>query len=297
MEQALVVESDRPRSPDGGVSRVERARRTDALLRAAATDDGARSHLLGEVVVLNRRVADAVAARYRSRGVPLEDLQQAAYEGLVKAVQRFDAARADDLLTFAVPTIRGEVQRHFRDRSWMVRPPRRVQDLQTRANAAVGHLHELLGREPSTAELCSYLRIDTAEYLASLQASGCFQPLSLDRPVGDGTSGGRTTTVGDLVPDEHEEYGAAEARCVLHPLAGRLGQRDRRLLFLRYYEECSQREIGDELGLTQTQVSRLLERVLGRLRELLGPDGLAAPSSAATDGARQANRPLRALPT
>lgn len=257
------------------LSRAERSRRTDQLLRlaAAAPDELQRTALLDEVVVLNCRVADAVAARYRDRGVPLEDLQQAAYEGLVKAVRRFDPAHADDLLTFAVPTMRGEVQRHFRDRSWMVRPPRRVQELQTRVNAAIGELYDELGREPSDAEVCARVGIEIDEYTEVVAAFGCFNPPSLDRPVGAEAG---AATVGDLIADEAEEQSAVEARCLLEPAVRDLDERDRRLLFMRFYEERTQREIGEVLGLTQTQVSRLLERVLRDIRRTVGPEARSA---------------------
>lgn len=260
------------------LSRAERGRRTDQLLRLAAlADDTAeRNALLDEVVVLNCRVADAVAARYRDRGVPLEDLQQAAYEGLVKAVRRFDPTQADDLLTFAVPTIRGEVQRYFRDRSWMVRPPRRVQELQARVNETIGALHDELGREPVESEICTRLDITADEYAEVVAAFGCFNPPSLDRPLGDDAT---AATLGEMLPDDTEEHAAVEARCLLGPAVKVLDDRDRRLLFLRFYEERTQREIGDEMGLTQTQVSRLLERVLRDLR-------LAVEPSSATRGVR-----------
>jgi RNA polymerase sigma-B factor len=259
------------------LSRQERSQRTDQLLTlAAGTDDPAeKAGLLDEVVVLNCRVADAVAARYRDRGVPLEDLQQAAYEGLVKAVRRFDATQAEDLLTFAVPTIRGEVQRYFRDRSWMVRPPRRVQELQQRVNATIARLYDQLGREPVEEEVCAELEIGPDEYAEVITAFGCFSPPSLDRPLGEDSG---SATVGDLIADDNEDQAAVEARCLLQPAVRTLGERDRQLLFLRFYEERTQREIGEELGLTQTQVSRLLERVLRDLRRSVGAgvDGAAA---------------------
>ena len=134
------------------VSRAERSRRTAALLAAAhaADDVEERAELLDEVILLNHCVAEAVANRYRGRGVPAEDLHQAAFEGLVKAVHKFDPTVRPDLLTYAVPTMRGEVQRWFRDQSWMVRPPRRVQELQWRMNRSIESLSQDLGRDRPT---------------------------------------------------------------------------------------------------------------------------------------------------
>ncbi|MFB9314554.1 sigma-70 family RNA polymerase sigma factor [Nocardioides plantarum] len=266
----LVPSPARP-GADQQTSRAERSRLTAELLgRVFATADAAeRADLLDRVVVLNCRVADAVASRYRDRGVPLEDLQQAAYEGLVKAVHRFDPAHADDLLTFAVPTIRGEVQRHFRDRSWMVRPPRRVQELQSQTNSVIPAMRDELGREPTDAEVRVRLGIGAAEYAEVVTAFGCFSPSSLDRQVGDDAG---SATMGDLLADDGDEHDALEARVLLEPAVRDLGERDQRMLFLRFYEERSQREIADELGLTQAQVSRLLERVLRTLRWAVEPD-------------------------
>lgn len=246
------------------MSRVDRSRRTAELLAAAAACGvEERAALQDEVVLLNRRIADAVASRYRDRGVPLEDLQQAAYEGLVKAVRRFDPAQSDDLLTFAVPTIRGEVQRHFRDRSWMVRPPRRLQELQTQVNHAVSTLHELLGREPSRSEICEHVGIDAAEYAEVIGAFGCFSPVSLDRRLG---AEGGGAAVGELIADPHEGYLPVEARCLVESAVRGLGDPDRRLLHLLFAEEWSQREVGETMGLSQAQVSRRLQRLLHELR-------------------------------
>jgi RNA polymerase sigma-B factor len=250
--------------------RLERSRVTaDLLARAHRTDDpSVRQQLLDEVIVVNLGVAQAVAARYRRRGVPADDLEQAAYEGLVKAVHRFDPAQERDLLSYAVPTMRGEVQRHFRDRSWMIRPPRRVQELQYRINQTSEDLTRQLGREPDDSELRDALGV-SAEALREAQASfGWFQPMSLDQPAG--RSG---EAIGDGLAGTAEDDGleAAEARTTLAPVMGTLSPRDREIVFLRYYEERTQEEIGCALGVTQMQVSRLLTRILRDLRRQLGP--------------------------
>jgi RNA polymerase sigma-B factor len=265
-----VAESSATRSPSADrrqhvetISRAERSRRTDELLREAhATDDqDRRAELLDEVILLNRGVAEAIANRYRNRGVQIEDLHQAAFEGLVKAVHKFDPEVRPDLLTYAVPTIRGEVQRWFRDQSWMVRPPRRLQELQWRVSRSVETLTQELGREPTEAELSKDVGCSPEELDQTMQAYGCFQPPSLDRPVGEGG-----LTVGDLLAGDNRDHAGAEARATLEPVLRRLPPRDRRILFMRFYEETSQKEIGAELGVTQMQVSRLLQRILRDLR-------------------------------
>lgn len=253
------------RIDDRSRSRAERARRTDELLHRAhhTTDPDERRRLLDEVVLVNRGVAQAVATRYRQRGVSGEDLEQAAYEGLIKAVAKFDPGMGKDLLTYAVPTIRGEIQRYFRDQSWMVRPPRRLQELQWQLNLAIDRLSQELGREPRDSEVQEELGVTDAEFRDALAAFGCFQPPSLDQPVSD--SG---LTLGDAIPeDEPEGEASAEARAALAPAVRRLPERDRRIIYLRFFEDQTQQEIGQELGVTQMQVSRLLNRIMRDLRQ------------------------------
>lgn len=253
-------------SSDCGLSRTERAEQTDTLLRAAheAPDAGEADALRARVVLINRGVAEAVARRYRQRGLPQDDLNQVAYEGLTKAVTRFDPSLRNDLLTFAVPTIRGELQRYFRDQGWTVRPPRRIQEVQSHANAVVRELEQDLGREPTGEEVAGELDIPVAEYDEAMAALGCFQPTSLDLPVG-----AESATLGDLLPDTDEDHDASDARLMLEPVVRRLSERDRRILYLRFFEDLTQAEIGDDLGVTQMQVSRLLARILGDMRHEL----------------------------
>ena len=249
---------------DAHLSRAERSRLTEQLLQLAhATTDRVESAALRErVVLLNRRVAEAVAARYRGRGVAQEDLDQAAYEGLTKAVDKFDPTLRNDLLTYAVPTIRGEIQRYFRDQSWMVRPPRRVQELQWRVNQTIDRMAQELGREPTDEEVRDELEISGDDYQEAMVGFGCFQPPSLDQPLADQSS----LTLGDALPDDDDSDEVVEARTMLAPLVRRLSERDRRILYLRFFEDQTQQEIGENLGVTQMQVSRLLARILKDLR-------------------------------
>jgi len=253
--------------PDLPASRAERARETEDLLDEARTAEGSRRHhLLDRVILLNRGVAEAVASRYARRGIPYEDLRQAAYVGLTKAVHRFDPERSDDLLSYAVPTIRGELQRHFRDLGWTIRPPRRVQELQWHVHACADDLVQELGREPSETEVQERLDVSQDEYAAAMAASGCFHPTSLDLPVGDDSS----VTLGELLPDDRADgLGAADARTALAPVVRQLPPRDQRIIYLRFFEDRTQEQIGRELGVTQMQVSRLLARILERLRSQL----------------------------
>lgn len=247
------------------LSRAERSALTADLLARAevAVDQAEREELLSRVVLVNQRVAEAVAGRYRNRGISDDDLRQTAYVGLTKAVYRFDHTRRGDLLSYAVPTIRGELQRHFRDHGWTVRPPRRVQDLQAQVNRTIEALGQDLGHEPDAGQVRDRLGISEKEYDEAMLAFGCFQPASLDQPV----SATSSTTVGDLIESDEQDLATSEARVRLAPVVKKLSARDQRIVYLRFYEDRTQEEIGLDLGITQMQVSRLLTRILGQLRE------------------------------
>jgi RNA polymerase sigma-B factor len=251
------------RRPD----RATRAEHTARLLAAVsdASDDAERQRLRDEVVLLNMGVANALAARYRHRGVSIEDLRQVAYVALVKASQGFDSTSGHEFLSYAIPTIRGEIKRHFRDHGWSVRPPRRIQELQGRIATAESELSTVLGRSPRPAEVADHLSAQLDDVLEALAADGCFTPTSLDRPVGvDGD-----TSIGEMLGDEDRGRDAAEARLMLGPVVRRLADRDRRILMLRFFRGWTQQEIAEDIGVTQMQVSRLLSRILTDLRQEL----------------------------
>ncbi|WP_027860047.1 sigma-70 family RNA polymerase sigma factor [Marmoricola sp. URHB0036] len=259
-----VVHSERSQRP----SRQERNEHTrDLFLQAAATSSAEeRARLLESVIVLHVDLAHAEAARYRSRGIPLDDLRQVAALALTKAARGYDVSSGHDFLSYAVPTIRGELRKHFRDHGWMIRPPRRIQELQSRINAAESELSYRLGRSPQPVEIADHLEECTESVIEALASDGCFVPASLDHTVGaDGS-----TTLGDLLPGEDTDHEASEARVILRPVLRRLGERDRQILSMRFYEGLTQREIAERIGVTQMQVSRLLTRILAQLRSGVG---------------------------
>lgn len=263
-------------NPYRDISRDQRRRLTATLLRQVESAEGEeRLELLDQVVLVNMCVAHSIALRYRSRGIALEDLEQVANAALVRAVHQFDPGRHGDLLTYAVPTIRGELRHYFRDHGWVVRPPRRVQELQSRVieerdridhDRAVSDVVE--PPRPREQEIAEALDVPQEDVVEALTAEGCFTPASLDVQVG----GEDSSTLGELLPDPDDsaERRAAEARVMLRPVMRRLPARHRRLLEMRFVQELTQQEIADELGVTQTQVSRLLAKILGDLRRGLG---------------------------
>jgi RNA polymerase sigma-B factor len=263
-----------PLHPLAPVEGKERARRTDGIvadLRVVEPESQDSRTLTDQLIETNVGVARSMAGRYRNRGIDLDDLEQVALLGLTKAAQRFDPSAGHDFLSYAVPTIRGELRRHFRDAGWMVRPPRRVQDLQARIARAQDELEPKLGRSPRPSEVASHLGVELDDVVEALAADGCFTPTSLDGPVGDGAS-----SLGDLLGDEDRAIESAEARVVLGPVLRTLSRRDQRILQLRFVEERTQQEIAEAIGLTQAQVSRVLTRILDELRS-----GLREPLPAA----------------
>jgi len=271
--QSRPTSQSRTASQSGSVpvaeQRAERAAGTaDLLARAAHCSKDERRRLLAEAVELNMGVADAIASRYRRRGIPDDDLHQVAYLALTKAARKFDPDAGHDFLSYAVPTIRGELCRYFRDSGWMVRPPRKVQELQSRIFAAQSEMWLTLGRSPSPRELAKHLDEPLGNIEEALAAEGCFTPTSLDRPVAVDSD----LTIGDLLGDPDETGSAAEARVVLAPIVSRLSERDKKVLRLRFFDDCTQQEIAQEIGVTQTQVSRLLSRIFCELREGLAEE-------------------------
>lgn len=249
--------------------------RTDATARlfaeraaVAAGDEAERRRIDEELVRLNMRVAADATRRFRGRGIATEDLEQVAYVGLVKAVKGFDPDRGFDFLSFAIPTIRGEVRRHFRDLGWMVRPPRSIQETQAKIIGCEGDLYQELGRAPRPSEIAAHLGLEVEAVVESLGAGGCFAPISLDLPTGDGDE-----TLTQRLGGADDGFDVAEARAMLAPLLARLSERERTIVQMRFFHGCTQAEIGAEIGVTQMQVSRLLTRLMARLREEVGrPD-------------------------
>ena len=245
--------------------RDERRRRTRTLFdEASEAEEPERARLLSAIVEANIPVARSIARRYAGRGIPAEDLEQVAYVALVRAVNRFQVEQSDDFLTYAVPTIRGEIKRWFRDHGWMVRPPRHLQELQ----ASIQQVRAEATEELDDAQLADRVGCSESEVREALAARGCFTPSSLDAPVGDSDG---SLLLGDTLAAEDGDIEATETRHMLAQALSTLTPRERHIVRLRYVEEMSQAEIGEAIGVTQTQVSRILKHIRDELRgELTG---------------------------
>ncbi|WP_371614336.1 SigB/SigF/SigG family RNA polymerase sigma factor [Streptomyces sp. NBC_00454] len=223
------------------------------------------SYVRNTLVELNLSLVKYAARRFRNRAEPLEDIIQVGTVGLIKAINRYDVERGVEFTTFAIPTITGEMKRFFRDTSWSVKVPRRLQELRLDIAKTHDALEQRLGRHPTDPELAQRLGISAAELAEGRRAANAYTAGSLDAPVpgdGDGDSGSREVSLGE----EEEAYDRIECLETLKPLLATLGDRDRLILSLRFGEELTQSEIGDRLGVSQMHVSRLLSRIMDKLR-------------------------------
>lgn len=235
--------------------------RADALLLARYHDGDAV--VREEVVARFLPLARQLARRYARGNEPLDDLFQVASVGLLKAIERYDPARGYAFSTFAVPTIVGELKRHFRDTGWAVHVPRPIQDRLARVNRAIGELSRELGRSPSSSEIADRLECSAEEVVEAMEASTAFDALSLETPRGDDDEGGSyAETVGiDDAGYERVEYAAAIA-----PAMSAMPPRDQLILKLRFEHDLTQSEIAERFGISQMHVSRIIRRSISRLR-------------------------------
>ena len=208
-------------------------------------------------------LARHLAQRYSGRGEPTDDLIQTATVGLIKAVDKFDPERGVDFAGYAIPTIIGEIKRHFRDRTWSVRVPRRLQELRlaiTEANATLTHA---LGRSPLVADVAVHLGVTEEDVLEGLEGARAYNATSLSTPLAGGDG---TTELGDTLGGEDHEFELAETRLALRPALASLDEREQKILTLRFYGNLTQTEIAEQIGISQMHVSRLLSKALAKLR-------------------------------
>ena len=241
--------------------------RTAALFAAMqGTDNEAEAAgLRDQLVEMHLPLAEYLARRFGNRGELHEDLVQVATIGLIKAIDRFDLERGVAFSTYATPTIVGEIKRHFRDRGWTIRVPRRLQEIQAVINQAVSDLGQELGRSPTVAELAKKVGMSEEEILEGLESANAYSPLSLDAPDPSGEVGAVIEQLGDY----DDALDAVVDRETIKPLLEQLDARAKRILLLRFFRNMTQSQIAEELGISQMHVSRLLSRTLADLRKSL----------------------------
>lgn len=235
----------------------------ELFARAHTGDTRARELLIERYLPLARRLA----RRYQRSEEPQEDLVQVASLGLLKAVDRYDESREVAFSSFAVPTILGELRRHFRDRTWSVRVPRELQELALRVDKVAGELASKHGRASTVTEIAQTIDVSEEQVLEALQAAGAYRAGSLDAPrgsPGDETVG---ESVADSIGVDEAGFQRAEERATLGPMFAHVTERERLVLTLRFAEDMTQAEIGEQIGVSQMQVSRLIRHALARLRD------------------------------
>jgi RNA polymerase sigma-B factor len=232
-----------------------------AALFAKLPDAGARDALTRRFLPL----AEHLARRFSGRGQVHDDLVQVASLGLLHAIDRFDPERGVQFATFATATIVGELKRHFRDRGWGVRVPRSLQEATMQVNRVTGELWQTLGRAPTVADIAEKTGLSDEQVLEALEASHAYANASLDAPVGESGA-----AAGDLIGDDDPRFGVSEEWLAMAPALRQLSPRERRILYLRFFEDKTQTEIAAEVGVSQMHVSRLLSQSLEQLRRAAG---------------------------
>ena len=241
------------------------AREMFLKLRTLENTSPEYAELRNQLVRMHLPLVEHLARRFRNRGEPLDDLTQVATIGLIKSVDRFDPDRGVEFSTYATPTVVGEIKRHFRDKGWAVRVPRRLQELRLALTTATAELSQLHGRSPTVHELAEKLAISEEEVLEGLESANAYSTLSLDVPDTDDES----PAVADTLGAEDEALEGVEYRESLKPLLEDLPPREKRILLLRFFGNMTQSQIAQEVGISQMHVSRLLARTLAQLREKL----------------------------
>jgi len=242
---------------------VDNAQREELRQKFVALAETGDPGIRRELVEAHLGLAEYLARRFSHRGEPVDDLVQVSSMALLKAVDRFDPGRGVEFSTYATHTIAGELKRHFRDKGWAVRAPRRMQELYLTLGDSIGRLSQELGRSPTIAELATETRVSEEEVLEALEAGQAYRLASLDAPAPGEDEG---ETLASHLGDEDPRMSAAEERATLSPLIQALPPRQQLILHLRFFEGLTQLEIAGRLGISQMHVSRLLARSLAELR-------------------------------
>ncbi|MEO6501723.1 MAG: SigB/SigF/SigG family RNA polymerase sigma factor [Jatrophihabitantaceae bacterium] len=244
----------------------DRTRQLFAELGALAPGSPRRQQVRDALVEIHLPLVRYLAHRFAGRGEPTDDLLQVGTIGLLQSIDRFEQHRGLEFSTFATPSIVGEIKRHFRDRGWMVRVPRRLQELQAEVGIGVNDLTQRLGRAPTVAELAGHLHLSQEQVIEATDSARAYSAVPIDAPS---ATTGRTIADALVEPDPALEH--VELRHALRPVLAGLNERERQALLLRFVENKTQSEIAQVLGVSQVHVSRLLSRTLAELRDQL-PD-------------------------
>jgi RNA polymerase sigma-B factor len=234
-----------------------------------AADDPQRQKVREQLISGYLPVAEHLARRFAGRGEPLDDLIQVATIGLIHAVDRFEPDRGANFLSFAIPTITGELRRYFRDHGWSTKVPRRLKDLHLNIRSTQTQLSQRFGRAPRPSEIADKLGIPVSEVIEGLQAGEAYRSSSLDEMLGEQG----TATLGEFMGDLDNELAAIEDREALRPLLAQLPPRERTILMLRFFRQLTQTQIAERVGISQMHVSRVLSQTVAFLQERIDHSG------------------------
>lgn len=244
--------------------------RTRRLFRAFRAGDAAARQ---ELIMAYDGLARYLARKFKNRGESDEDLEQVAYLGLIKAIDRFEPERGLEFSTYATPTIMGELRRHFRDKGWSVRVPRRLQELSQKINRATDDLAVALGHMPSVPEIAGHLGVSVDEVLEAMESSSAYSAVSFD--TGSGTDDEDAPAFIDHLGGEDKDLAGIDDRLVLEEIISEFSPREQQIVRMRFIEGLTQVEIAQQLDISQVQVSRLLRKTLRHLQERIDPESLA----------------------
>ncbi len=244
------------------------------VMASEPQDSPAYSRARDELITMHMPLVEHLARRFRDRGEPHDDLVQVGTIGLIKAVDRFDQSRGVEFSTYATPTIVGEIKRHFRDRGWSIRVPRRLQELRQRIGVATAELSQKSGRSPTVAELAAVLEISQEDVLEGLESAQAYSTLSIDSSGGGGggDDDSESSSITDTLGSDDEALEGVEYRESLKPLLAALSERERQIITMRFFKNMTQAQISEEVGVSQMHVSRLLTKALLELRSGLADD-------------------------
>ena len=227
-----------------------------------------------KLVMSHLNLVRFLANKFKNRGEPIDDLMQVGYLGLLKAIDRFDPARGLEFTTYATPTIMGEIKRHFRDKGWSVRVPRRLQELSAKVNQATDELTTELQRSPTVEEIARYLDVTVDEVLEAMESSSAYSSVPLEAPGSSDSDD--APSVLDRYASEDSELAFTDDRLVIEEALAGFSPREREVIELRFVKGLTQIEIAQKLGISQVQVSRLLRRTLKKIQDKIDPEGLMA---------------------
>lgn len=225
-----------------------------------------------KLVMSHLNLVRFIANKFKNRGEPIDDLIQVGYLGLLKAIDRFDPSRGLEFTTFATPTIMGEIKRHFRDKGWSVRVPRRLQELSAKVNQATDTLTSQLQRSPTIAEIADYLDATVDEVLEAMESSSAYSSVSLEAP--SGADDDDTPSVIDRYATEDSDLAFTDDRIIIEEALASFSPRERDVIEMRFLKGMTQIEIAEKLGISQVQVSRLLRRTLKKIQDKIDPEGV-----------------------